>query len=338
LIVAAALMTGCVNHATLRSRLPGATPVSKEVSLKTVSFIDVNVLYATDRARQSSDTRAPYGAERGAKVEYGVATISVPKGHEVGKTERPPTFLGIRVRPEDRKRDIVLVDTKLITLDELLSKLNPTGPNNRAVLLFVHGFNVSFEDAARNTGQLAVDLKFPGQVMFFSWPASARSLGNQLLGYHVDTNNAMVAASHLAQLLEDIDRRSGAQHIVVIAHSMGNLVLSLALQTAYINDPSLKGKLAHVIMAAPDLDADAFRETFAPAVIRSAGDVTMYASATDKALQESAHINGHQRAGDAIGGPIVLPPMETVDATTVDTDFLGHSYVSDSSSVLVDSP
>jgi len=45
------------------------------------------------------------------------------------------------------------------------------GARKPGVLLFVHGYNVSFEDAARRTGQLAYDLGFEGPTVFFSWPS-----------------------------------------------------------------------------------------------------------------------------------------------------------------------
>ncbi|MFX7906697.1 alpha/beta hydrolase, partial [Acinetobacter baumannii] len=41
------------------------------------------------------------------------------------------------------------------------------------VLVFVHGYNVSFEDAARRAGQLAVDLKFGGRTLLYSWASAA---------------------------------------------------------------------------------------------------------------------------------------------------------------------
>jgi esterase/lipase superfamily enzyme len=38
-------------------------------------------------------------------------------------------------------------------------------------LVFLHGFNVTFEDAAIRAAQIGYDLKVPGATAFFSWPS-----------------------------------------------------------------------------------------------------------------------------------------------------------------------
>ena len=37
--------------------------------------------------------------------------------------------------------------------------------------LFIHGYNVTFEGAARRTAQMAYDLGFNGAAVFYSWPS-----------------------------------------------------------------------------------------------------------------------------------------------------------------------
>jgi esterase/lipase superfamily enzyme len=56
--------------------------------------------------------------------------------------------------------------------------------------------------------------------------------------------------------------------------------------------------------------------------------LTLYASSNDDALAASKEINHYQRAGDTQGGVTIDPPVETIDASNVDTDLIGHSYFS----------
>lgn len=43
----------------------------------------------------------------------------------------------------------------------------------RSAFMFVHEYNVFFEDAAKRTAVLAFDLRFPGAPILYSWPSKA---------------------------------------------------------------------------------------------------------------------------------------------------------------------
>jgi len=64
--------------------------------------------------------------------------------------------------------------------------------------------------------------------------------------------------------------------------------------------------------------------------------VTLYASSNDKALQASKTLHGYPRLGDAGDNLTILPGIETLDASELETDFLGHSYYAYANSVLTD--
>lgn len=53
---------------------------------------------------------------------------------------------------------------------------------------------------------------------------------------------------------------------------------------------------------------------------------TLYASSVDKAILASKVIHKHPRAGDADVELVIVDSVDTVDATAVDTSFMGHSY------------
>jgi hypothetical protein len=64
--------------------------------------------------------------------------------------------------------------------------------------------------------------------------------------------------------------------------------------------------------------------------------ITLYSSAEDLALAASKKVHGYPRAGDSAPGLILMPGIETIDATSVDTNLRGHSYFAEARSVLSD--
>jgi esterase/lipase superfamily enzyme len=91
-----------------------------------------------------------------------------------------------------------------------------------------------------------------------------------------------------------------------------------------------------VILTAPDIDAEIFKRDIAPAIVKTADRVTLYASSNDEALAVSKTVNGGPRAGDSGSGIVVVPGLETIDVSAVDTSLLGHSYYGENGTVLSD--
>jgi esterase/lipase superfamily enzyme len=201
-----------------------------------------------------------------------------------------------------------------------------------AALVFIHGYNVSFEDAIFRTAQLAVDLKFPGAAIAFSWPSYADPIK-----YTFDEQHAEVSVPALREVLQDLASRSGAKHIHIIAHSMGNRVLAGALRSM---DPSLQQRHKEVfrelVLAAPDIDSRVFESQVLPYITRNVQHCTLYASARDRALLMSRAFHNFQRLGETEPELLVSDGIDTIDATLVDTSLLGHSYIGDAQSIVAD--
>jgi esterase/lipase superfamily enzyme len=100
--------------------------------------------------------------------------------------------------------------------------------------------------------------------------------------------------------------------------------------------PELRARFRELMLIAPDIDADVFRRDIAPLLQASERPVTLYVSANDKALQASKALHGYPRLGEASDPMHLIPGIETLDASALETDFLGHSYYSYAGSVLVD--
>lgn len=285
-------------------------------------FHTVEVFYGTNR--KPTGFREPnefYGRERNREgpVTYGRIDVSIPLHHTVGVVERPKWYK--LEFSEDPKKHVVMVKLETLEKEDFFAKVGDkakTFPKHEG-LLFVHGFNVSFPDAIRRTAQIAYDLDFQGTPLAFSWPSQAA-----LEAYTIDQDNAVWSAPHLSRFLLDLQEHSDLEEIHIIAHSMGTRVLTQALALAH--DEGFSLKLNNVILAAPDIDADVFKDQILPKIKDSATRLTMYSSSGDTALKISQKIHGNDRLG--LGGEFLrkLDGMDTINATDIDTSLLGHAY------------
>jgi esterase/lipase superfamily enzyme len=141
---------------------------------------------------------------------------------------------------------------------------------------------------------------------------------------------------NLKTFLKDFADQSEAENIFLIAHSMGARALTGALKELVLQYPAIRAKLKEIILAAPDIDAATFKRDIAPRILTSDRSTTLYASSKDAALQASKQFAGYRRAGDTDGGVTVAEGLDTIDASNVKTDFIGHSYYTKSESILAD--
>jgi len=271
-----------------------------------------------------------YTGARG-ELEMGVCEIGVPQDHSMGHVETP-SFFKFEVS-KDPSQHVRLKQVTTKKEDEFFADLHSTVDRSprKEILVFVHGYNVGFTDAARRTAQIAYDLEFQGAPMFFSWPSQ-----NGLLGYTVDENNVAWATPHLKQFLLDVAEKSDASAIHLIAHSMGNRALTGALRELALEYQEDARLFNQVVLAAPDVDAEIFKRDIAPQITRTADRVTLYASSNDRALKASKSIHGYPRAGESGTLIMIAPGIETIDVSALDTSFLGHSYYGDSDSIIAD--
>lgn len=296
----------------------------------TTIYARFHSIFSGDSAKASLFSLVSYGADRG-KLELGTCEVSIPKSHEVGELESPSVIrLEIYAVPS---RHVMLLGVHPEPAERFYSDLREcVGRSSRkSAFVFVHGYNTNFNDAARRTAQIAYDLKFDGAPIFYSWPSQGG-----LLQYTVDETNVAWTAPHLLRFLTDVAEQSGAERIHLVAHSMGNRALTSALRDLSLLQKSSKPLFNEVILTAPDIDADVFMNDIAPAIVKTAKRVTLYASSNDEALIMSKKVHGYPRAGDSGNQLIVIPGVDTVDVSAIDTSLLGHNYYGDSSSVLAD--
>lgn len=304
---------------------PPAPPAPPAIPVQTKARIAV--FFATDRQRTAN---GQFSTERSpdATVRYGRAVVSIPLEHREAVVERPRfwQFWG-----EDPAQHFVIFSREEfanagVFVASVRGMLGPTAPD---ALLFIHGFNVAFDDAVYRTAQLSYDLHFEGASLLYSWP-SAETLSP--IGYSVDRGNADLAAYKLRGFLRDTLLTLGAKRVHIIAHSMGTYVLLRALEGLPAAD---QRRFSKIFLAAPDIDADLFKELSSVFRLNSES-TTLYASANDKAMGISKTLAQHKRAGDAASGMVVVDGVDSIDVSALDTDMVGHSYYGDNRSIIAD--
>ena len=295
------------------------------------TYAMVKVFYATDRKNSGAkDPAEVYGGDRG-DLTFGVATVSIPRDHRLGALETPSIWRLEWCDDPDKYVVLTSVDEvdKAKFFEDVSDRVKKSA--GRSAFIFVHGYNVAFVDAARRTAQMTYDLGFDGAPVLYSWPSQA-----SYASYKVDETNAEWSRLDLKNFLKDFAAQSGADNIYLIAHSMGTRVLTGALKELVLEDSSMRDKFDEIILAAPDIDADTFKRDIAPKILAGEAGTTLYASSDDYALMASKTFAGYPRAGDTAGGVTIAPGVDTIDASRISTDFVGHSYYADSDSVLGD--
>jgi esterase/lipase superfamily enzyme len=286
----------------------------------------VRVFYGTDR-NQESKTEARLGSHRADVLSLGWCDVSIPADHRLGSVERP-SLLSLYERLD---KHFVIVHRHLETEPEAfwttLHSLGERGP--RHALVFIHGFKVSFDDGIYRAAQLSYDLKFQGPTLLYSWASNGR-----FARYGADIENNDKTVQSLKRFLLSVATRTGIEAVHVIAHSMGNRALVNALYQLALERRPRRAIIKNLILSAPDIDSDVFRD-IAAEMAKTAKKTTLYASSKDKALQLSKSRALYPRAGDATE-IVIVDGIDTIDASRLRTDFVGHSYFGEHTSVLTD--
>jgi esterase/lipase superfamily enzyme len=295
--------------------------------------IEVTTYFATNRKRTTNPEPAKfYGSDYQPAYEWGRALVTIPRTHVPGNLEMPSLWK--MELDSDANKHFVLKAVIHLTPKSARSEMTDriAASNSKSLLLFVHGYDTTFAEAALRTAQLAHDLEFPGLAFFYSWPSAGSALR-----YWRDEEASQLSEGVFEQLLGELSQL-GANNIYIVAHSMGNRIVAGALRNRVIKKEETK-HIREVLLAAPDINAELFRSVIAPQLAAMQGTrTTIYASSSDLALRASKVVHGFRRVGETVGGVFVYPGVDTIDASGVVTMIreYGHSYLMDSASVLKD--
>ena len=389
-IVIAALtfvLTGC---ATNRAMMPtpvlytgeNAKPLFTELSIDSRRPL-LDLLFITDRAPAEQGDNSPYTAGRSRSMAFGSTMIefggdvswevlvkestttqrATPVQLKLGPTSELGRFPDIPyevvVAPDGIRRVPAVVQAYEKSKQQLQAEIarRIAIAHRKEVVLFVHGYNVSFESAALTMGELCHFLGREFVCGIFTWPAGAHR--GALLGYNFDRESAEYAVEDLLKVIRIVARTPGVERIHLIGHSRGADTLASAVANLSVeayalqSSPDREFRIGNVVLVAPDLDGDvALTKIFrvfsdpdlpfggkadAAAVIPPAPGlrVTFYVSPDDKALETATWLFGSiARLGridatafsaDQIQAIALLRAVDIIEVRGT-TDFFGHSY------------
>ncbi len=318
-----------------------SAPLNDDGEIIAKSYYEKTVYYGTTRYDRCSKNDVSFPNEKCSRnkfrydtdnrssnvIKYGIVKVEIPFTKPIGET----TGMSISYL----KNDIGWLKFK-----ENISKDD--------IVIFIHGFNTPFKDAAIRTAQLAHDTNYIGKSVFFSWPS-----GGKFTKYAVDQKNAKINFSHFADFLQNIAQSSNKK-IHIIAHSMGGYILSNAL---VILDKRMKKDIGlfknrpknnifnQIIFAAPDIEKKEFMTNMESHKLkRFAERMTLYSSDNDYVLKVSRAFNyfinnnSRIRAGDSSDQNFVLMNgLDTVDTRReIPAQFFGHSFYANNRSLVSD--
>jgi esterase/lipase superfamily enzyme len=224
--------------------------------------------------------------------------------------------------------------------------------NSSDVLIYIHGFNVSWFDAVGSALALQLMLqnaqsRDPEQnllVILFTWPSDGMALPwvsyksdrSEATGSGAAVGRAFLKARDFLAGLRDRAAKGGKklcdQDIHLLCHSMGNYLLQSALSRLgdFTPGSALPRLFEHIFLCAADVDDNALEDGQPLAQVdQLARHVTIYHNRQDKAMVISDYTKGNPErlGGTGAAHPVLLHnKVHQVDCTPIVHGFVEHSY------------
>ena len=279
----------------------------------------LNILVVTNRKSKDdvfSCDNQPLSIIADNKLRFGTCRVNVPKNHSTGE------IVFTKDARQSSNNYFKILDAKSSTQSELIASLKKS---KRKPLIFVHGFNVKYQEALLRASQIGYDLKYQGPIVLFTWPAGAADgfFEEAQINKTYDNNLANTKASVelFKNFLLDLQKNNIRPNLIV--HSMGHQVALPALKK--ISDSNSKVVINELILNAPDFDAPDFI-VLAKNIKKVSKRVTLYCSYNDRAMLASKTFN----KSDRLGACTFMEDLDSVNVSLVDDSVLGlgHGYYS----------
>lgn len=274
----------------------------------------VPIFYATDRERLRRQGFTNSGRHVKA-LQYGTAVVSFPARHRRGKLETAPKIIE------------TLVPKGFVTVDKVSAPIPKARYHTKlatelskyenALLIFVHGFWTSFENALKRTAQIQLDTGFNGTAIAFSWPS--RNSGTPT-SYLADRDRIGTASDRLAEFVASLRAQFPDTAIHIVAHSMGAEIAAQAM-----NKMASGVRVNEIVLQAPDI-AQTDWDGLARALAARSARVSVYTSKHDNALRVASAMRLRSaRVGRDVKRAI-HKLVDAIDASAHGGWFIGHSY------------
>jgi len=264
------------------------TPVPSDARAPGASHVEM--LVATTRTKAESPAFL-FGGGRAPQVSFADMEVSIPPdaNRKVGEVQWP------RQPPGNPETDFVTLRSEIVTLDKARARFSRLLEKSREkqALVFVHGFNIRYEDAVYRFAQILHDSKADADVapILFTWPSKGL-----VSAYLYDRDSANYSRDALETLLRKLEADPETRSITILAHSMGNWVTLEALRQMAIRDGRVADKIKLVMLADADVDVGVAREQIA-ALGPKRPHLVLFVSENDRALAASQDLWQAPRLG-----------------------------------------
>jgi esterase/lipase superfamily enzyme len=269
------------------------------------------VLVATSRKPVDGARAKPwFGTERASKLSVAHAKLTPPNDGRFSLSS---------VGLDDWRLDAI---EPVPQIGDLLGQ--STG--GRDVLVYVHGFNQTFETAVLDAARLSDGIRFRGDTMAFSWPSKA-----SLLDYGYDRDSAMWSRDALEKVLDGLMAGPGVGRLHIVAHSIGTMLAMEALRQLYAHQGDMVAdRLGAVVFASPDIDMDVFSSSVEH-IGPIARKITVLTATNDRALAVSRWMaGGMTRVGAAQKAQLEQLGLHVIDASQEGWGVVNHDlFLSD---------
>jgi esterase/lipase superfamily enzyme len=243
----------------------------------------VDMLIATTRSR-STVPGEMFNGERALAPAFADLTVSIPpsKVRKEGQVAWPKRL------PSNPATDFATLKADDLNIDEAKRWLSASvrkSPDH-SVLVFIHGFNNRFEDSVYRFAQIVQDSGVHSAPVLVTWPSRG-----SLLAYGYDRESTNYTRNALETLFQYLAKDPQVKEVSILAHSMGNWLALESLRQMAIRNGRLPEKFKNVMLAAPDVDVDVFRQQIAD-MGKQHPQFTLFVSRDDKALAFSRRVWG----------------------------------------------
>jgi esterase/lipase superfamily enzyme len=258
------------------------------------------VFYATARAPAKAGAPGHYTNALGDGVRLGVADVHLGEPdwswQDLVASDRTTTVRKLRPGAVQGVEELgMLGDADQRFLAELDAQLRRG--RNRELVLYVHGYRVTFDEVTVQMGSFAHYLGH-GTMVTFQWPT-----GLNFWNYVTDCPRAERHIPDIERLIALL-AKSSAETINVMAYSCGSPLLAAAL-VRLRNRHSAQGhadlvthyRLGNVIFVASDVDLKTFAREHVRPSLDLAQQLIVYVSRNDRALGFSSLVAGASRLG-----------------------------------------
>lgn len=237
------------------------------------------MLVATTR-EPSGNPATLFNGERSPKPHLTQISISIPAKREAGTVQWPKRL------PPDPATDFAVTNVQQIDTVAQGRVWFRQHVNGGHALVFIHGFNNTYEDSVFRLAQIVHDSKMQATPVLFTWPSRA-----EITAYQYDKESTNYSRTALEQALRTLAADPDVKDITIMAHSMGTWLAMESLRQMGIRDGHVNSKIHNVILASPDIDIQVFAKQYAE-MGEPHPKFTIFVSQDDKALAVSSFITG----------------------------------------------